>query len=114
MIAGETVYVSLLTKGVEDAYGNAADVYGTPVAVENVLVGRGNQFDETEAGRPDAIRSDISFCFPRGWSADLRGARITRDGKTYEVVGEPTEYTDVNLPPAIPWNIKAQAVRRDG
>lgn len=114
MISGETVKVSCLTKGVEDAFGNEVESYSDPESVENVLVGRGNQYDEYEGGRPDAMRTDITFCFPRGWSKDLRGARIKRKGKTYEVVGDPVEYTEANLPPGIPWNIRVGAVWRDG
>lgn len=114
MIYGETVQVELIERGGRDAFGNDIEAYAAPVSVENVLVGRGNAYDEAEQGRPDAIRTDISFCFPREWSADLREAVITRKGKRYVVVGDPVEYTDANLPPGIAWNIKAGAVRRDG
>ena len=114
MIAGETVLVSLLSKGAEDAYGNKADVYNAFEPVDNVLVGRADQRDESQAGAPDAVRADLTFCFPRGWSQDLRAAHIQRNGKVYEVIGDPMEYTDANVPPGIPWNIRARAVWRDG
>ena len=114
MIAGELVEVSLLTKGERDAYGNQADVYGEFMPVQNVLVGRDDQRDGTRGGMPDAVSSDITFCFPREWTADLRGARVRRGGKTYEVTGDPARYTDENLPPGIPWNIRVRAVYRDG
>lgn len=114
MIAGETVYVSLLTKGEEDAYGNKADVYSEFAPVENVLVGRADQSDETDRGTPDAVRADITFCFPREWTGELRGARVRRGGKEYEIIGDPMRYTDANLPPDIPWNIRTRAVYRDG
>lgn len=114
MIMGETVLIELRTTGVIDPYGNEVVAYSSPIRVENVLVGRGTQRDDSEQGRPDAMQTDITFCMPREWSQDLRGALITRGAKRYEVVGDPTDYTDANLPPAIPWNIRVGAVYRDG
>lgn len=114
MIVGELVEVSTLSKGQEDAYGNKADVYGKFVPVDNVLVGRDDARDAIQRGAPDAEHSDITFCFPREWTKDLRGAHIRRGGKMYEVIGDPARYTDENIPPGIPWNIRVRAVWRDG
>ena len=114
MIMGETVTVELLELEQEDAFGNAEESYSEPIEVENVLVGRGNQYDEREDGRPNEMRTDILFCFPNEWQYDLRNAVITRKGKSYKVVGDPTEYTQENIPPGIPWNMRVGAVRHDG
>ncbi|HCG61415.1 MAG TPA: hypothetical protein DEV22_03235 [Collinsella sp.] len=116
MIHGETVTVALRQWGEEDELGNPAESFAEPIEVSDVLVGRGTTRDDAEGGRPSAISSDKSFCFPRGWSADLRGAIVTRTrtGEAYEIVGDPTSITDENIPPGIRWNIKAEGVRRDG
>lgn len=108
-IKGETVAVSLRSFGETDGLGNGAVVYSDPVEVDNVLVSKGRQYDRVSQGQVYSYQSDIAFCFPRGYTEDLRGARITRGGKTYEVVGDPSELTDANIPPAIEWNIRAEA-----
>lgn len=114
MISGETVSVSLLMFDGRDEYGNDSPVYGEPFDVENVLVGKGGAYDRIEEGRPYAMQADRLFCFPKGFAEDMRGALITRDGKTYKVVGDPVDFTPDNLPPKTPWNLKCQAVRFDG
>lgn len=108
-IKGETVTVRLRSFGQIDGLGNGAVVYSEPVEVENVLVSKGRQYDRVEAGQVHSYQSDIAFCFPRGYTEDLRGALITRGDRTYEVVGHPSELTDANIPPAIEWNIRAEA-----
>lgn len=113
MIQGETVTVQLRQFGAVDAYGNPARVYAAPVTVENVLIGRCTPRADETGAHPYAIEDGCVFCFPRDYTGDLRGALITRDGSTYEVDGDPMEYTAANLPP-LPWNIKVEAVRRDG
>ena len=114
MIAGETVTVRFRTFGEVDEYGNESEGYSDPVTFENVLVGRGGTVDRIEDGHPYEIRADRRFCFPRGFSGDLRGALITRGDATYQVIGDPVPITDENIPGGIPWNIKAEAVRFDG
>lgn len=114
MIRGETVTVRFLVLGSLDAYGNETVTYSAPAQVDDVLVGKGQTVDVIRDGQPFAVQCDKSFCFPRGWSQDLRGALIEWDGETYEVVGSPMRITDANIPPLIRWNVKAGAVRRDG
>ena len=116
MIAGESVTVQLRQFGARDAFGNETVSYSDAVTVDNVLVVPGNDVDDSGNGRPFAIRTEIAFCFPRGWTDDLRGAKICRTstGRTYQVVGDPEPLTEANLPPDIPWNVKAGAVRLDG
>lgn len=114
MIRGETVTVSLRVFGGKDAFGNEAVTYTEPFEVSDVLVGRGSTVDVITDGQLMAIRADKRFCFPRGFSDDLRGAIIRRGGDSYRVVGDPSPVTEANLPPASRWNIRAEAVRYDG
>ena len=114
MISGETVLVSLLVLGSDDAYGNPVKSYTEGTEVGGVLCGRGSSVDLVRDGQPYAIQSDKRFCFPKGYAEDLRGAIITHDGFEYEVVGEPVRSTDANMPPGLPWNLRVEAVRRDG
>lgn len=114
MIHGETVSVSLRTFDGTDEYGNAVEVYGTPFDVANVLIGKPDARDNIEEGHPYAIVADKRFCFPRGFTEDLRGALITRRGSTYKVVGEPKLLTEANIPPNVPWNLYVEAAMFDG
>ena len=115
MIQGETVTVQARIFGRRDPYGNEIKEYEQPVKVAGVLCGRRTQRDEYEGGRPYAFSETFTFCFPKSYKGDLRGALITRDqGDVYEVVGDPTRYTEANLPGLVPYNIKVEAVRRDG
>ena len=113
-IKGETVQVSFRQFGEVDALGNGSVTFSEPIEVADVLIGRGETYNEVEDGRLYAVQAEKSFCFPRDWTQELRGALITFDGKTYQVVGEPMRITDANIPPGIRWNIKCQAVRHDG
>lgn len=114
MIAGETVSVRFRLFGEVDEYGNEVEGYSDPIDFGNVLVGRGGSADRIESGQPYEIKCDRRFCFPREFDGDLRGALITRAGKTYKVEGDPLTLTEANIPPGIPWNTIAEAVRFDG
>ena len=98
----------------KDALGNEVLTYTEPAEVEDVLIGKGSTYNRAEEGRLYAVEADKSFCFPREWDVDLRGARITYDGITYQVVGVPARITDANIPPGIRWNIKVNAEVFDG
>lgn len=113
-IKGETVQVSFREFGEVDALGNEIVSFSDPIEVQDVLIGRGETYNEIEDGQLFAIRAEKSFCFPRDWNEDLRGALIVFDEKTYQVVGDPSRITDENIPAGIRWNIKCLAVRYDG
>lgn len=113
MIHGETVFVSERVFGAKDAYGNDVKTYKQPVQVCDVLVGRGSVKDSSKDGMPYTVRTDISFCFPRGCTLDLRGALVERGGKSYEMV-EAYELTVPNVPNGIRWNRRGEGVRVDG
>lgn len=114
MVAGETVSVSLRTFAGDDGYGNDIEEFGKPFVVHDVLVGKPKTEDRIEEGQPYAIKADKRFCFPKGFSKDLRGALIKRGESVYKVVGEPKLLTDENVPPGVPWNLYCEAVRFDG
>lgn len=113
-IHGETVSVALRTFGEVDEYGNETEGWGVPFEVENVLVGKADTSDEIGDGQPYAIKADKRFCFPKGYDEDMRGALIWWRGMEYQVVGDPTPYTEANLPPLVSWNLRVEAARRDG
>lgn len=113
MIHGETVFVRERLFAEKDAFGNDRVVYGEPVQVSDVIVGRGHVRDESRDGRPYTVKTDISFCFPRGYAGDLRGALVKRGGHEYELV-DVYELTDANIPPDIRWNKRGEGVRVDG
>ena len=113
MIRGELVIVRLRRFGETDRYGNPKEGYSEPIEVDNVLVGKASTVSIDNEGQPYAIEADRRFCFPRWWTEDLRGALITRKGKTYQVVGDPAPLTEENLP-NLPWNTYAETVRYDG
>lgn len=114
MIHGETVLVSFREFGEKDAFGNEIVSFSDPVEVEDVLIGKGSTYNRIEDGRLYAVEADKSFCFPRDWTQDLRGAKITYDNITYQVVGIPSRITDANIPLGIRWNIKVNAEVFDG
>ena len=113
MIYGETVSVQLKQFGSVDAYGNPVETYAKAADVTNVLVGSGGVEMVLRDGQPHALRYDITFYFPLGYTDDLREAIITRNGIDYEAV-DAYMYTDRNIPPGIDWNAVVKAVRFDG
>lgn len=113
-IKGETVLVSYRQFGEKDAFGNDEESYTEPVEVEDVLIGKAETFNDIIDGQQYAAHANKTFCFPRYFENDLRGALITFDGRTYKVTGIPSRITDENIPPAIRWNIRVWAVDYDG
>lgn len=113
-IHGETVTVSLRTFAGQDDFGNDVEEYGEPFEVADVLVGKAGTVDRIDEEHPYGIKADRRFCFPRGYSEDMRGALITRGDATYKVIGEPFDVTEANLPQGIRWNLRCEAVRFDG
>lgn len=111
MISGETVYVSLLERGEDDRLGNPSRSYSEASAVGNVVVVPSTS-DDSSYLRPDGIRVTYTLHFPRGYSADLRGAKVTVRGNEYRVVGEPAPYTESNV--RGPWTMPVEVGRFDG
>lgn len=83
-----------------------------PTTVDNVLVAPGGTSDVTDTDRPSGTRVDVTLCFPKTFSARLRGCRVQVDGRTYEVVGDPVPNMAGNCPTQ--WWYTAEAVAVDG
>ena len=111
MIRGETVGVSLLVLSGGGRMGVPTRSYAQPFDVENVVVAPATD-DEIEPTRPDGIRSVYTLHFPRGFSHDLRGAKVTVRGIEYRVIGDPAPYTEANV--RGPWTMPVRVGRSDG
>ena len=111
MIRGETVAVEHVIGTTKDRLNVDVPVYGEPVNVPNVVIVPFT-LDETGYLRPDGIRVTYTLHFPRGYTQDLRGARVTVRGETYRVVGEPHPYTESNVRGL--WTMPVQVGRADG
>lgn len=111
MIRGETVYVSVVERGEDDRLGVPSRSHAEPVEVCPVLVVPSTS-DDSSYERPDGMRVAYTLHFPRGYSADLRGALVTVRGVPYKVVGDPHPYSEANV--RGPWTMPVQVVRADG
>ena len=95
-IKGETVSVAARLRNARDSFGNAVEAWEKPVDVAGVVVAPG-KCDALDATRPEGVRVDLTLHFPKSWSGNLRGAKVTLTGKyagTYNVVGDPKPYGD--------------------
>lgn len=118
MLRGVTVAVELRQHGARDALGNDVEAYAAPVDVGNVLVQPGATAD-LDASRPEGVTVALTLQFPKAWSGDLRGARVTLPapwswGNPYRVVGVPMPYDPQNCPPIVPWNMAVEVEAADG
>ncbi len=116
MISGTTVSVELRERDARDSFGNDVEAYAAAQAVDNVLIVPG-ACAELDSTRPEGVRVAYTLHFPKGWTADMRGARVTLpapfDGMgKYRVVGSPAPYMDANCP--TPWHMAAEVEAIDG
>ena len=111
---GRTVYVSAPTY-TYDANKNESVSWSEPEAVDDVLVAPNETADVDGTERFHGTRRQLKFAFPKGYSASLRGCRITVGGPfggTYEVVGDPSPNMVENCPTR--WWYTAVGARVDG
>lgn len=93
------------------------DPFGQPTitwveeTVAGVLPTPGSTSD-LGADRPDGVRVDMTFAFPRGYEKSLRGCRITHAGRAYQVVGDPQPSLESITPGA--WNLTVETETIDG
>lgn len=118
MIRGVAVAVELRRRDARDALGNDVEAYQEPVTVGNVLVQPGTT-DDLDASRPDGVTVAATLHFPKEWSGDLRGARVTLPapwdwGNPYRVVGVPMRYVAQDCPPLVPWDMAVLVEATDG
>ena len=114
MISGRTVSVQLRDRTARDDFGNDVEAYETPIDVGNVLVQPG-ACEDLDAARPEGVRVSLTLHFPKTWTGDLRGAKVTLDGRwagDYMVVGDPKPYDDANCP--TPWDMPVEVEAVDG
>jgi len=122
MVNGTDISVELRDRSARDGFGNDVEAYAAPQTVGNVLVAPG-ACAELDASRPEGVRVAYTLHFPKGWSGDLRGARValeaapsasdaTWDPPRYRVVGDPRPYMDENCP--TPWHMPVEVEAVDG
>lgn len=104
--------VTVLTPTVTHDEHMEESVSWEPTTVDNVLVAPGSTADVTESDRPHGTRADVTFGFPKTFSARLRGCRVRVGERTYEVVGDPVPNMAENCPTQ--WWYTAEGVTVDG
>lgn len=105
---GMQVKVLRQVKGEPDEMGEPTLTW-KPETVDNVLM-HPSTTDDLEASRPDGVQIDVTFHFPKTYTASLRGCRIQVGEHEYRVVGDPQPYMEQNTPGS--WNrtVGAEAV----
>lgn len=92
-----TVEVSRPGKPVADAHGNSVAGERKTETVLGVLPAPGATSD-LDAARPDGAKVDMTFHFPKGYAASLKGCLVTYGERTYKVVGDPQPYVPGSVP----------------
>lgn len=106
LFGGVTVTVSRpVFDGVDQLWDDAPNY--ADEQVDNVLVAPTSTGDEQESNRPWGTANALTFHFPKTYTASLRGCRITYDGHTYEVEGDPQPYMQSLAPGG--WNRPVKA-----
>lgn len=98
-----------------DRFGNDVAERWTSETVENVLVEPASTTD-MEAARPDGAIVDMTLHFPKSYSGDLRGCKVTLpspwDIGEYRVIGNPRPLIDALTPTR--WHMSAEVTWSDG
>lgn len=110
-MTGETVRVETRAWAGADELGEAT--FTTEAAdVGDVLVAVGQTSGSPESARPHRCGSSVTLYFPKGYEADLRGARVLVRGRWYEVVGDPRPWRAPEPPGR--WWMEVEATRVEG
>ena len=113
MIKGVSVTVKRPSSTTDDRFGNPVVTY-TDETVNNVLVSPGATAD-LEAARPDGVTVDMTLHFPKSYTNTLEGCRVVLPAPwsaTYDVIGAPSPYIDVNTP--TPWHMPVEVTAAHG
>ena len=94
-----------------DAHGNQVKSNEASEQVENVLPAPVSTAD-LGAERPDGVRIDMVFHFPKSYTQSLKDCHIVYRGTRFRVVGNPQPYL-LELTPGA-WNRAVEAVEVDG
>ena len=62
--------------------------------------------------RPDGTEVAYTLCFPKSFTASLKGCRVNVRGTEYRVIGDPQRYDPENTPGD--WNLTVEVGRTDG
>ena len=93
------------------------DRFGAPVyeneteTVAGVLPQPGGTSD-LGAERPEGVRVDMTFHFPKGYGRSLKGCAVVYGGRAYRVIGDPQPYVEANTPG--PWDLAVETEAVDG
>lgn len=111
MFSTETVTVLRPGDASVDAHGN--EVPGEWIAEEvcGVLPQPGSTAD-LGAERPDGVTVAMTFHFPKGYAASLKGCRVSFGGRDYPVIGDPQPFPSANCP--TPWAMAVECEACDG
>lgn len=96
---------------------SGADRFGAPTyeteteQVSGVLPQPGGTSD-VGAERPEGVRVDMTFHFPKGYGKSLKGCEVVYGGRSYRVVGDPQPYVEENTPG--PWDLTVETEAVDG
>lgn len=110
LISGETVTVRNAAQSF-DELGEPAGETVTETAVENVVVCPGATAD-LDSTRPNGVTVAYTLCFPKSFTASLKGCRVNVRGAEYRVIGDPQRYDPANTPGD--WNLTVEVGRTDG
>ena len=113
-IKGETISVALRKSASRDSFGNELKDWDKAQDVSNVLIVPG-KCEQLDATRPEGVKVALTLHFPKSWTSDLRGAKVTLTGRyagTYMVIGEPMPYMDANTPND--WDMPVEVEAVDG
>lgn len=103
MISGETI--KLLTPRFDstskDGF-NADSVIYDETEIKNVLVAPADTSDVDASNRPYGTSIKYNLYFPKTFSGELRNCDVVVRGERLSVIGEPSIYTDKNVP--LKWN----------
>ena len=64
------------------------------------------------AERPDGATVAMTFHFPKGYAASLKGCRVSFGGRDYPVIGDPQPFPSENCP--TPWAMAVECEACDG
>lgn len=106
LLTGESVVVERWQETGRDP-GNAPIKEWVKETVHNVLVDIGPRADVVDSNRPDGKRIRWTVHMPKGYPANLAGARISvRGQEARPVVGDPQHMTEANTPG--PWSMPVE------
>lgn len=97
LISSVSVEVVRPGEPVVDDFGNEVPGASTAETVDNVVPCRGAT-EDLAAERPDGAIVDMTFHFPKTYTASLKGCSVRYMGMEFRIIGDPQPYLDANTP----------------